>query len=116
MERVLIVDDDQEDLDAMQAILEKNGYGVITATDGAQALDALVGDGFGLILLDIQMPTLSGYDLLRLLREKINHHAKMVYVSIVLEKEVDLNDADGFIQKPFSPEDFLEGIKKALAK
>ena len=40
----------------------------------------------------------------------------MVYVSIVLEKEVDLNDADGFIQKPFSPETFMAGINKALGK
>ena len=97
-------------------ILEKEDYIVETATDGAQALDKLTGNGCDLVLIDIRMPTLSGYDLLRLLRERLNHKVKMIYVSIVPEKEVDMTDIDGFVQKPFSSEDLLDKIKTVLGK
>jgi CheY-like chemotaxis protein len=46
---ILIVDDEPEDLNTMKEILEKEGYSVSTASDGAQALDALTGNGFYLI-------------------------------------------------------------------
>ena len=66
------------------------------------------------MLIDIKIPTLSGYDILRLSREKVNHSVKMIYVTIVPEKEVDTSDVDGFIQKPFSPEDFVAKVKEVL--
>jgi CheY-like chemotaxis protein len=112
--KILVVDDEPEDLNTMKTILEEEGYKVSTASDGLEALKFLTGNGFDLILIDIKMPSLSGYDLLRLLREKLNHKVKMAYVSIVPEKEIDMTDIDGFIQKPFSPESFLEGVKKAI--
>ncbi len=111
---VLVIDDEPEDLNTIKRVLEKEGYEVKEVTDGAQALESLNENKFDIILIDIQMPTLSGYDLLRLLRERINHKSKMVYISIVPEREVDMSDTDGFIQKPFSPESLLEGVKKAL--
>jgi CheY-like chemotaxis protein len=114
MVKILVVDDDFEDLNTMKTILDKEGYEVIAATNGAKAFDALKSDGFNMILIDIKMPTLSGYDLLRLLREKLNHAAPMIYVSIVPRADVDMGDADGFIQKPFSPTAFLDTVKKTL--
>jgi CheY-like chemotaxis protein len=112
--KILVVDDGKEDLESMKAILEKEGYEVIISSDGADALDKLEKGGFSLILIDIQMPTLSGYDLLRLARERINHHAKMVYVSIVLKDDVNMEDVDGFIQKPFSAETLSAEVKRIL--
>lgn len=112
--RILIVDDDFEDLSTMNTLLSKEGYEVIAVTNGAKAFDSLKGDGFSLILLDIKMPTLTGYDLLRLMREKVNHKVPMIYVSIVPKQEVDLADVDGFIQKPFSPKEFVKKVKEAL--
>src|SRR3989344_5480710 len=97
--RVLVIDDDFEDLSTMKTLLEKEGYEVIAATNGAKAFDELKRDGYKLILIDILMPTLSGYDLLRLMREKLNHKVPMVYISIVPKQDVDMSDADGFIQK-----------------
>ncbi|MFH1682592.1 MAG: response regulator [Candidatus Woesearchaeota archaeon] len=116
MKKILIVDDEPEDLETMKTILEKEGYIVTTAADGIEALDLLIGNGFDLILLDIKMPALSGYALLRLLREKLNHNVKLGYVSIVPKKEVNLADCDGFIQKPFSPTLFLAEVKKILGR
>jgi len=114
--RILVVDDEVEDIKSMQVILEKEGYDVATATNGAEALDVLRRSDLELILLDIKMPTLSGYDLLRLLRERVNHNVKIVYVSIVPEKEVDMTGIDGFIQKPFSPEILINKIKTIIEK
>ena len=113
-EQILVVDDDAEDLATMKTILENEGYSVVAVEGGSKALEALTGNGFDMILIDIQMNTLSGYDLLRLLREKLNHKVKMVYVTIVPEKEVNMSDIDGFIQKPFEPDHFLAFVKSSL--
>ena len=110
--KILIVDDNKEDSKVMKDVLEKRGWKISIAENGNDALNLLEGDGFSLILIDIKMPTLSGYDLLRLLRARLNHKVKMAYVSIVPEQEVDMDDIDAFIQKPFSPESFLKKIKE----
>ena len=114
--KILIVDDDADILETMKEVLGKQGYETEIATNGAQALDSLSISKPDLILIDIRMPTLSGYDLLRLLRERLNHGAKMAYVTVVPKQEVDLTDVDGFIQKPFSPKEFIKKVKGVLAK
>ena len=111
--KILVVDDSSEDLETMKTVLQKE-YEVITADNGAEALDILKGDGFSGILIDVQMPTLSGYDLLRLMREKVNHSVKMIYVTIIPKQEVNLEDIDGFVQKPFSPETLLAEVNRVL--
>ena len=112
--KILVIDDNKEDLNTIKTILEKEGCEVVIATDGAKALEMLIGDGFSLILIDIQMPTLSGYDLLRLMRARLNHKVKMIYVSIVPEQEVDMDDIDGFVQKPFTPETLMSKVNEVL--
>jgi len=114
VKKILIVDDNGEDLDTIKAILEAEKYKAVAVDDGAQALDSLKGDEFDLILIDVKMPTLSGYDLLRLLRERLNHDVKMIYITIVPRKEVDMENIDGFIQKPFSPKELIKEVKKVL--
>lgn len=115
-EKILIVDDEQDILQSMKDALEKEGCKVRAANNGAEAVDAANEINFDLILIDIMMPTLSGYDLLRLLREKLNHHVKIAYVTIVPKDEVNLEDIDGFIQKPFNIEKFIAQVKEMLNK
>lgn len=112
--RILVVDDEFSDLETMKKLLEKEDFEVVAVTNGAKAFDSLKGDGYSLILIDIKMPTLSGYDLLRLMREKVNHKVPMIFVSIVPKEDVDMTDADGFIQKPFSPKNFIDIVNKTL--
>ncbi|MBS3176989.1 response regulator [Candidatus Woesearchaeota archaeon] len=114
--KILIVDDEFDDLYAMKQILDKEDYITFTATNGAKAMDAIEADSFDLILLNIKMPILSGYDVLRLMRSSKNHSLRIVFVSIVPKKEVDMTDIDGFVQKPFNKETLLEGVRKALRK
>lgn len=116
LKKVLVVDDDQEDLAVMKKILIKNGYSPVTCSDADEALKNLVGDGFVMLLIDIKLPVLSGYDLLRLMRERVNHFIPLLFVSVVPKDEVDLKDVDGFIQKPFSEEDFIKEVKSAISK
>ncbi|MBI1935892.1 hypothetical protein HYS31_05615 [Candidatus Woesearchaeota archaeon] len=68
---------------------------------------------FDLILIDILMPE-SGYDLLRLLKEKLGQITKYVYVSIIPKHDANMKDIDGFIQKPFSNEDFIAEVERVL--
>ena len=114
VKKILIVDDDLNDLETMKLVLEKEKYKVITSDNGADALQVIQNDKPDLVLIDIKMPTLSGYDLLRLLRERINHDVKMIYISIVPRKEVDMEDIDGFVQKPFMPVNLVKEVKKVL--
>ena len=114
--KVLIVDDEQSDLHSMQQILEKEGYAVSTANNGAKAIDFLEQDTFNLVLLDIKMPTLTGYDLLQLFKDRDCHHGKIALVSVVSRTEVaettDLSQIDGFVQKPIDTATFLATVKK----
>jgi CheY-like chemotaxis protein len=113
---IIIVDDDPEDLKTMKSALEKKGYNVVTAEGGVGVLELISQKKFDLILLDIRMPVLSGYELSRLLKERLKRDIKMVYISIVPKKEVAMKDINGFIQKPFSPKSLLDGVKKALGE
>jgi len=112
--KILIIDDDLNDLETMRMVLEKEKYTIMTADNGADALDTIKKEKPELIIIDIKMPTLSGYDLLRLLRERLNHKVKMIYASIVPKKEVDMDDIDGFVQKPFMPAILIKEVKKVL--
>ncbi len=112
--KILIVDDEFPDLESMKTILEKENFEVYIATNGAKALDALKGNKFDLIMIDIKMPTLSGYDLLRLMKEKMDTKTKTIFVTIVPKQEVEMNGIDGFVQKPFSPEKLVKEVKKIL--
>lgn len=69
MFRILVVEDDAELRELFRQVLEKNGYQVTGAADGMKALDALDNDFYDLIISDIMMPVMDGYELVRQLRE-----------------------------------------------
>ncbi|MFH2027577.1 MAG: response regulator [Nanoarchaeota archaeon] len=108
---ILVVDDDERDRNDMVNILKEAKYSVDSASNGIDALEKVSAKKPDLILLDIKMPTLSGYDLLVLLRERLNGTLKIVYVSILNKNKVDLDKVDGFIQKPYDKRSLLDGVK-----
>lgn len=113
VKNILIVDDELDDLSSMKKILEKENYKVETASSEGDVLGKIIEKIFDLIILDLIMPR-SGYDLAKLLRRKLGHKSKIVYVSIVPKQEVTMAGADGFIQKPFSNEDFIIKVRSLL--
>ena len=112
--KILVVDDVFDDLQMVKNILAKEDFEIVTVVNGAQALDACNDHHFDLCLLDVKMPILSGYDLVRLLRERLDHKISIIFVTIMPEDSVDMSGVDGFIQKPFTPEQLLNTIKKVL--
>ena len=69
MFRILVVEDDAELRELFRQVLGKNGYQAVGAADGVQALDALDNDYYDLIISDVMMPVMDGYELVRQLRE-----------------------------------------------
>ncbi len=111
---VLIIDDEKKEINSIKKVLEKKGFKVSSAMNAIEALDLVEKKNFELILIDILMPIVSGYDLLRLLREKIDSDAKMMFISVVPKKEAQVEGVDGFIQKPFSEQGLLKSIEGVL--
>ena len=117
-ERILIVDDDREILQIVKRTLELEGYTVDVATDGYIAVTRLRKRNPALVLLDIMMPGLDGYQVL----DRIRRHSNVPVIMLTalgevsaLEKSVDLG-ADGYITKPFRTEELLARIKAVLRR
>jgi len=110
----MVIDDNFDDLLAMKTALEASGFKVTAVTNGASAIDAVSNDRFDIVLVDIKMPTLSGYDLFSLMKDRVDKKTKLIFVSVIPKKQVEINGADGFIQKPFTPVSFVKEVKKLI--
>src|SRR3990167_8215632 len=102
--RILLVDDEQAVQKLLSYPLEKEGYEVVPALDGQQALDAFDGDKFDLVVLDIMLPKMDGLEVCRRMRARssvpiIMLTAKAEEIDKVLGLELG---ADDYITKPFS--------------
>ncbi len=105
---LLVVDDDEGNRDVLSRKLEKQGYTVANATDGAQALAMLASAPFDMVLLDIMMPDIDGYEVLR--RMKADEHLRnlpVIMISALSDMEsvsrcIEMG-ADDYLPKPFDP-------------
>jgi PleD family two-component response regulator len=117
---ILIVDDTPANLNVLSAILGKRGYRVRPAINGALALKAAQKAAPDLILLDVQMPGMNGYEVCRQLKsEEQTRHIPVVFISAlddVLDK-VEAFQAGGvdYITKPFQIEEVLARVENQLA-
>lgn len=114
MAQILIVEDNELNLKLMKDILEAQSYTVDTALDGQQGLDKALHNDYALILLDIQMPVVSGYDFLRAFNKKT---PVIVVSACAMENEVNKAKELGcvdYISKPIQLMEFLNTIKKYL--
>lgn len=115
-ERVLIVDDSPVDLRMVMACI-KNDYQVIAATNGREALELLQTTKAEVVLLDVTMPDMSGYEVCSKIRET-NPHIQIIFLSAndglnEILKDYDVGGND-YITKPFSPEILLNKISKSI--
>src|SRR4030088_3007975 len=116
--RILLVDDEQSIQTLLSYPLRKDGYEVVQATDGRQALARFGETSFDLVVLDVMMPKLDGLEVCRRLRAKstvpiIMLTAKTEEIDKVLGLEMG---ADDYITKPFSMREFRSRIKAALRR
>jgi len=119
-QRILVVDDQQDIRDMTALVLSGAGYRVDTVDSGESALSALEQDRFDLVLLDINMPEMDGWETLRLIRcdEELTG-LPVVMFSVkgeIRDKIESLQEgADDFVTKPFIVDDLIERVGKVLA-
>lgn len=118
--KILIVDDEEDIVNLVRLILEDAGYEVYTATNGMEALDRIRTKTFDLVLLDIMMPLLSGWEVLKELRE--NTQTREVPVALLTARASPRDDNRqhpttycDYITKPFEPDDLLMRIRQILS-
>ncbi|MBD3309622.1 response regulator [Candidatus Woesearchaeota archaeon] len=114
--KALVIDDTYDDLETAKDVLEKNGFKVITCTNAQEGLEVLESFRPDLILCNIMMPMIDGYEYVRKMPPDIRKNTKVVFISIVPDKEANLKDVDGFVQKPFTPESLMEEVRRVLGK
>ena len=116
---VLLVDDEPDMLEMLRLRLEKVGYKVITAITGEECITKAEETYPDLILLDILLPGMSGFEVARQLKAKdITKDIPVIMVTALIGKDVEAKGlergADYFISKPFDPEELLSKIKSVL--
>lgn len=111
--RVLIVDDDAGIRELISSALSDEGYDVATAADGRQALAVVEEVDPALIVLDLRMPVIDGWQFARLYRQRPGRHAPIVVCTAALDAAKDAAEigAEGFIGKPFRLEDLLQQVE-----
>jgi len=116
--KVLIVEDDTTLLDVLKYNLQKEGYSVISATDGAEALDKARSNKPDLILLDIMLPVLDGLEVCRILRKEMTVPIIMLTAKAdEIDRVVGLEiGADDYITKPFSIRELIARVKATFRR
>ena len=117
-ECILVVDDDKEIVKAIAILLEKEGYRVLKAYNGMEALDCALDPTLRLIIIDVMMPQLDGLSAVMKIREKRN------LPIIVLSAKSEDSDkvlglsmgADDYVTKPFNPQELVARVRSQLRR
>ena len=118
-ERILIVDDQRDILDLTAAVLGGDGYDVSAVDSGAEALDLLARERFDLVLLDINMPEMDGWETLRLIRaDELLAGLPVVMFSVkgeLRDKVQSMQEgALDYITKPFEVDQLLGRVRRVF--
>lgn len=117
-ETILVVDDNEEIVYSIGELLKYEGYQVVKAYDGMQALEALEKNKIDLILLDVMMPRLNGLSALMKLREK--YRIPVIILSAKTEESDKVSGltlgADDYVEKPYNPAELIARVKAHLRR
>ncbi len=115
---ILVVDDEEHVRKLLQRILEEAGYSVVTAANGREALDTVSQANVSLVLLDIMMPEIDGFQTLDLIRQQCEVPVIMLTAKRDEKTLLDaLNGgADDYMKKPFDKPELLARIKAKLRR
>ena len=114
--KILIVDDDDTILHILRRFFIGEGFEVLVARDGSEALKRLKAENPALVLTDIKMPSFSGIDLIRFIRQNMKGIpivAMTAYPHLYPEKK-NGNEVDAYFRKPFDINEMLSSIEKIL--
>ena len=118
---VLVADDDPDILDLVRYRLERSGYAVATADNGADAVRLASELSPALAVLDVMMPGLTGFDVTRRLREDPQTVRIPVILLTARAQEADVQEgfaagADDYLRKPFSPRELSARVQAVLGR
>ena len=118
MYNVLVCDDDKAILESIRIYLDNEGYNVITASDGAQALEKIEVNDIHCVVLDIMMPRLDGLKATLKIREK--HNFPIILLSAKSEDTDKITGlgfgADDYVTKPFNPLELVARVKSQIRR
>ncbi len=127
-EKILVVDDEPDTVAMIQFILEQEGYEVVTAENGYEALGAAIAEDPDLIILDVLLPKLNGYEVSRILKEESRGKPANEYTPILIltgakfsntDKEKLLRSwsmAEDFMYKPFDIDELKKEVKSLIER
>jgi len=118
--QILCIEDDEEMIDLIRLILTRRGFEVIGASNGASGLEIIKDKKPDLILLDLMMPEMDGWEVYQLI--KSDEASQNIPVIVVTAKAQSIDrvlglhiaKVDDFITKPFSPQELLDSIESVL--
>ncbi|MBD5464915.1 MAG: response regulator transcription factor [Lachnospiraceae bacterium] len=118
MSKILIIEDETAIADLERDYLEINDYEVFIENDGTKGLEAALGDDYDLIILDLMLPGVDGYEICKRIREEKN-----IPILMVSAKKDDIDKvrglglgADDYMTKPFSPSELVARVKAHLSR
>jgi CheY-like chemotaxis protein len=109
---VLVIEDDANIRDVLKLALNFEGYDVITAKNGREGLDVLQGHTPGLILLDLMMPVMNGWEFVEELKERKTFNQIPIVVVSAYSERAKAIDCTDFVLKPLELETLLTSVKK----
>ena len=120
-EKILVVDDEKDILELIDFNLSKNGYRVRTVASGEEALDLIKENDYDLIILDLMLPGVDGFDICKII--KADKHKSNIPIVMVTAKADEADKvagleigADHYVTKPFSPRELLAIVKATLRR
>lgn len=118
MSKILIIEDEEAIADLEKDYLEMSGYEVLIENDGAEGLQAALKENIDLLVLDLMLPGVDGYDICKQVREEKN-----IPILMVSAKKDDIDKirglglgADDYMTKPFSPSELVARVKAHLSR
>jgi len=118
--KVLCIEDDPEMIDLIKLILERKGFQFIGAVGGREGLEAIAREKPDLVLLDIMMPDIDGWDVYRQMKASEDYKDIPVIVVTAKAQSIDkvlglhIAKVDDYVTKPFGPRELLRSIDKVL--
>jgi len=120
-EKILVIDDEKDILELIDYNLTKNGYRVKTATSGEDALELVKENDYDLIILDLMLPGVDGFDICKIIKaDKQKENIPIIMVTAKADEADKVAGleigADHYVTKPFSPRELLAIVKATLRR
>jgi DNA-binding response OmpR family regulator len=120
MKKVLIVDDEPSIIMSLDFLMRKAGYSVMVARDGNEAIRHVDQDEPDVVVLDIMMPLVDGYEVCEYIKKKKKLDSKVIFLT-AKSREEDIEKgfaagADDYMTKPFSTKKLVEKVKQLIDK